>query len=283
VKVLIAKNAGFCYGVKRALALVYAALKEGEKSLYSLGPLIHNYQVVRDLEENGLKIISDIRDIEKGTLVIRSHGVSPQLLEEAKNKGLEILDATCPTVRRVQEYARALRGEGYQVIIIGDNKHPEVEGIKGYAGESALVISHKRELNQYLIQKKIGVVAQTTQTWENFQSVLTELTKVAEEIKLFNTLCSSTEARYKESMRLAQKVDVILVIGGESSANTAHLAYLCRQVQPHTFQIEKADDIEAPWLEKKKSIAIIAGASTPYWLIEDIREKLLSMFVGQLN
>jgi 4-hydroxy-3-methylbut-2-enyl diphosphate reductase len=280
VEVLVAKKAGFCYGVKRALELVYSALKESQEHLYSLGPLIHNSQVVKDLERNGLKILADINEVKNGTLVIRSHGVPPQVLAEAQNKGINILDATCPTVRKVQEYAKTLKEEGYQVVIIGDKGHPEVEGIKGYGGEKAIIIRSKAEISQHIIQERIGVVAQTTQTWVNFILVLTELVKAAKEIKVFNTLCPSTEARYKESIELAQKVDAILVIGGESSANTARLTHLCRQVQPHTFQIEEADEIETPWLEGKNSIGITAGASTPYWLIEDIQEKLLSKFVA---
>lgn len=279
MKVLVAKKAGFCSGVRRALALVDDALKENKVSLYSLGPLIHNPRVVMDLEEKGLKIITDTSQIKEGTLVIRSHGAPPQVLAGAQNRGISILDATCPTVRKVQQYAKALKEEGYQVIIIGDKDHPEIEGIIGYAGGKAIVISDKTEIRQHKIQERIGVVVQTTQTRKNFLSVLSELVKTTEEIKIYNTLCASTEARYKESVNLARKVDTILVIGGGISANTARLTQLCRQVQPRTFQIEDAEDIEIPWLERGKTIGITAGASTPDWLVEDIREKLLSKFV----
>jgi len=281
VEVLVAQKAGFCYGVKRALSLAYEALKEGQEPLYSLGPLIHNPQVVKDLEGNGLKIIEDMSQIKKGALVIRSHGAPASVFTEAQNKKINILDATCPTVKKVQEYAEFLREEGYQVIIIGDKEHPEVKVIEEYAGKNSIVIRDKTEISQHIIQERIGVVAQTTQPGANFLSALSELLKIAKEIKVFNTLCTSTEARYKESVGLARKVDVMLVIGGRASANTAHLTHLCRQEQPHTFQIEAADDIEIPWLDGKKTIGITAGASTPYWLIEDIREKLLSKFDGQ--
>lgn len=281
MEILVAKNAGFCYGVKRALSLVHDALKENQQPFYSLGPLIHNPQVVKYLEEKGLKMVDDISQIKKGNLVIRAHGASPRVLAEAQNKGINILDATCPTVRKVQKYAKALKEEGYQVVIIGDKDHPEVEGIRGYAEEKGIVISNKAEISEQTIQERIGVVVQTTQTWENFLLVLTELVKVAEEIKVFNTLCVSTEARYKESVELAQKVDTILVIGGKSSANTARLTQLCRHLQPHTYQIEDAKDIKITWLEAGKTIGITAGASTPAWLIEDIREKLRSKFVIQ--
>jgi (E)-4-hydroxy-3-methyl-but-2-enyl pyrophosphate reductase len=279
MEIFVARRSGFCYGVKRALSLVYDVLKENRGPLYSLGPLIHNPQVIKDLEEKGLKVIDDIKQIEKGSLVIRTHGVPPKVFEEAQNKEIKILDATCPTVRKVQQYAKSLKEEGYQVIIVGDKGHPEVSGIMGYAEEKAIVISDKEEINKHVIQGRIGMVIQTTQTWDNFISVLTELVKTVEEIKVFNTLCSSTESRYRESIELAEKVDTVLVIGGVSSANTARLTQLCRQVQPHTFQIEDAEDIDILGLEGGKKIGITAGASTPDWFIEDIREKLLSKFV----
>jgi 4-hydroxy-3-methylbut-2-enyl diphosphate reductase len=278
MEVLIAKEAGFCYGVKRALSLVYRALKEAQEPLYSLGPLIHNPQVVKELEARGLKTIADMDTIPKGTLVVRSHGAPPSLLQEAQNRSINILDATCPTVKRVQEYAEILNAEGYQVVIIGDKDHPEVKGIEGYAGEKAVVISNKEEINQNIILERIGVVVQTTQSWNNFQLVLAGLVKIAKEIRVFNTLCSSTATRYREAMNLARRTDAIIVVGGSSSANTARLTDLCRRAQPNTFQIESAEDIQPSWLEGKKKIGLTAGASTPYWLIEDVREKLISKF-----
>jgi len=278
MEVLIAREAGFCYGVKRALSLVGEALDKGKGPIYCLGPLIHNPQVVRELEEKGLKVINDIDQTEGGTLVIRSHGVPPLLLKEAEKRGINILDATCPNVKKVQEYAALLSKEGYQVIIIGERDHPEVKGIQGYAGTDSLIIGHKGEIDREMIGQRIGIVVQTTQLWRNFRAIATRLIRLAREVKLFNTLCPSTAIRYREALRLARQVDSLIVIGGASSANTARLSHLCRQVQPHTYQIESPDDIDPSWVEGKERIGLTAGASTPYWLINAVQREILTRY-----
>lgn len=271
--VILAKNPFFCYGVKRALKITSNSIKTCRISIYTFGPLIHNPQVVRDLEKKGVRAVNNLREIKEGILIIPAHGIAPQIINEAKDKGLRLIDATCPYVQRVKDLAKSLKDEGYQVIIVGDQGHPEVEGILGFIKEKAIILTKSSQIRPTKITKKVGVVAQTTQTLDNFQAIVQNLLKFTKELKVYNTICEETIKRQTSAQRIAKVVDLMLVIGGKNSANTNRLAKICQE-EVKTYHIEEAKELKAGWLKGKKRIGIAAGASTPDWIVKEVTKRL---------
>jgi 4-hydroxy-3-methylbut-2-enyl diphosphate reductase len=272
--VTVIKEAGFCFGVKRATQLAFEAAATRRGEVFTLGPLIHNPQVVAELAEAGVEVISDLGQKDKGTLIVRSHGLHPKILQQAEAKGLNIVDATCPFVKKVQSYAAALKREGYQVVIIGDRDHPEVQGIKGCSGNEIVVVGDKNQLQQLDLGKRLGVVAQTTQSVRNFSEIVSRLVGQAKEVKIYNTICKATSIRQKATLDLARRVELMIIVGGRNSANTNRLVQLCRQVDTPTHLVEVAEEIDPQWLEGKKEIGVSAGASTPQRIIFQVMERL---------
>ncbi len=270
----MALKAGFCFGVKRAIDMARATLDSKEGPIYSLGPLIHNPQVVSCLARMGLKEINDLGEIKEGTLVIRSHGVGPDLLETAREKGLEIVDATCPNVRRAQDLARELSRENIQVVVVGDKEHPEVQGIIGWTCGKAMVAENPEEAAELTAAGPIGVVAQTTQPQENFDAVVDILRKTGAEVRVCNTICNATAERQKAALDLARQVDVMVVVGGKNSANTRKLASLCHASGTRTYHIEEAGQMDPAWFRGVKVAGLTAGASTPDWIIEEVMRRM---------
>lgn len=272
MKIKKAEMAGFCFGVKRAIEL---ALREAQAGtgVYTLGPLIHNPQVIERLKARGINpfeishLPSDIK-----TVVIRTHGVAREINEYLNSLGIKVIDATCPFVKKAQQYAKLLHEEGYQVLILGDANHPEVVGIKSYAGPDAIVVKEPEEIVK--LKKRVGVVVQTTQPVEKLQRLLEKAITLCKELKVYNTICNSTAQRLKETAELAGSVDIMIVIGGRNSANTTQLARLCESLGVRTYHIETADELKDEWFEGVASIGVTAGASTPDWIIEDIINKL---------
>ncbi len=275
MKVELAAYSGFCFGVKRAIKVAFrAAGDEKAKPVYSLGPLIHNPQVVDELKHQGVKIIEGLSGIKGGTLIIRSHGAHPSALTKAEDAGLKIVDATCPLVKRVQDLAKILDEEGYSVIIIGERDHYEVKALLGFAGDEALVIESLEEAKQVKKAKKLGILSQTTQAMGNFKEIVGELSLRVEEMKLFNTICEATRKRQKATLDLSRRVDLVFVLGGQESANTRRLAQISREAGTETYHLETAEEINCSWLEGKEKIGVTAGASTPDWIIEEVLDKL---------
>lgn len=273
LETITAEEAGFCFGVQRAVDIAIKAVKNHEnKDVYTLGPIIHNPQVVQKLENLGVKAIDSIDEIEQGVIIIRSHGVEPKILEKAKDKGLHIIDTTCPYVKNAQKYAAKLVEEGYQTFIYGDKNHPEVKGIYGATNKKANIINSKKELLSKNIKEKIGFVAQTTKSPTSYKKLISEVIIKTNELKVFNTICNTTEVRQNSALELAEKVDVMFVIGGHNSANTNRLAEICKKTQTPTYHIETADEIDPSWINGKEKIGITAGASTPDWLIKEVIE-----------
>lgn len=282
-----ANLAGFCYGVKRAIDLT-TDLKEKnpDKNVFILGELIHNNQVIENLRNMGIKIINDIEEItepQNSICVIRTHGATPQDINKIKEKGCQILDATCVDVKKVQEKAKALIVEGYKLIIIGKDNHPEVIGIKAHAEENtdqkAIVIASADDINTHIEEikdaKRIGIVIQTTQKTENLQNILAVVSQYAKELKVYNTICKTTSNRQKEAKNLAQEVDLMIVVGSKTSANTSHLAEILSEITA-TIHIETEDEIcnYEELIEKSPNIGITAGASTPEYIINNVIKKL---------
>ncbi|HYA87011.1 MAG TPA: 4-hydroxy-3-methylbut-2-enyl diphosphate reductase [Nitrospirota bacterium] len=273
MEIFLADKAGFCFGVKRAINTAFEAV--GKTQVYCLGPLIHNPQEVDRLRRAGVQTVEDFTSLSPGdTLIIRSHGVPPRVLSQAREMGLTIIDLTCPFVGKAQRYAEELHKEGYQVVVVGEKKHPEVQSILGFAGESAVIVESANDVKGLKLQGRIGVVAQTTQSYGNFSEIVLTLLRISKELKVFNTICSSTKERQEAARVLARQVDLMLVVGGRNSANTSRLADLCRKEGKPTYHIEIADEINAAWLNGIHKVGVTAGASTPDWIVEGVIDKL---------
>lgn len=278
MKVIVAKHAGVCYGVQRALDLAQKSVDTAQGSaVYSLGPLIHNPQAVEQLKESGVQVARKVEDIKEGTLIIRSHGVAPEIIDEAKRVGLRVVDATCPHVSKAQDAARLLAAQGYCVVIVGEADHPEVAGIKAYAGQDALVVSRVDELPARLPSRRIGVVVQTTQVVEGLNEVVSNLLTRSSELRVYNTICSATSLRQTAARELASQVDVVVVVGGHNSGNTTRLAEICREVNERTYHVETADELEKAWFEGVDIVGVTAGASTPDEQMRGVIERIEEM------
>jgi 4-hydroxy-3-methylbut-2-enyl diphosphate reductase len=264
MEVILAEKAGFCFGVQRAINTAFKAAGEGR--VYCLGPIIHNPQEVARLKDAGVETIEDFSGLKPGdSLIIRSHGVPPTVLTKAREQGLTIIDLTCPFVAKAQQHADMLRKEGYQIVVVGEKKHPEVQSILGYAGENSVVVETPEDMGQIQFQSRLGVVAQTTQSYGNFSEIVLRLLRLSKELKVFNTICSSTKERQDATRLLASRVDVMFVVGGRNSANTSRLVSLCR---------EAGKEIRPEWLKGVGTVGVTAGASTPSWVIDAVLKRL---------
>jgi (E)-4-hydroxy-3-methyl-but-2-enyl pyrophosphate reductase len=270
MKVFVVKKAGFCFGVKRAIKIAFDVAKKKNEKVYTWGPLIHNPQVVEDLKKKGVYVVEDLRKIKRGTLIIRSHGIHPKILERIKRRKIEVVDATCPFVKKAQNKARLLSDQGYPVAVVGEADHPEVQGIMGYANDCALVINLNRIRMDFRKFKRLGVVAQTTLNIEVFRQVVGKLKEKVEELKVFNTICHATAQAQKKTLELAEKVDVMIVVGGHNSANTSRLAKLCKGLGTPTHHIETAKELRRGWFKDKAKVGVTGGTSTPDWLIREV-------------
>jgi 4-hydroxy-3-methylbut-2-enyl diphosphate reductase len=273
MKVVLAKRAGFCFGVKRATQMAFEAAGKDKKT-YTLGPIIHSPQVVNKLEGMGVKVLKNLDSMDSGTIIIRSHGVASDEIDEAVQKKLEIVDATCPFVKKAQEHVKSLSESGYGVVVVGDADHPEVQGIVSYGGDKVFVVGSGEEVKKLPKMSKIGVVAQTTQSFENLKNVVSECLLRGGEIRVFNTICDATAVRQEEAKELAGQVDCMLVVGGFNSANTRRLAEVCAELQPLTHHIETAAEINSAWFDGVERVGVTAGASTPKWIIDEVMSKI---------
>jgi 4-hydroxy-3-methylbut-2-enyl diphosphate reductase len=262
MKVLVARHAGICYGVERALKLADEAAATG-REVHTLGPLIHNPQAVEALRSRGVVVAGCLEDAEDGILVIRSHGVDPAIIEAAGEKGLDVVDATCPFVSSAQQAAAQLRADGYTVVIVGEADHPEVEGIVAHAGGEAIVVEEVGDIPDRLPSRKVGIVVQTTQSLERLNQVVAALMPRVSEIKVVNTICSATGQRQRAAEELARSVDVMVVVGGLNSGNTTRLAEICRRVNDRVHHVETAGELRPEWFAGADTVGVTAGASTP--------------------
>lgn len=262
MKVVVARYAGVCYGVERALKLAGKAAGAGGP-VASLGPLIHNPQAVAALESQGISVAASLDDVHTGTLIVRTHGVDPALVSAAKAKGLNVIDATCPFVGAAHKCAADLAADGYGVVIVGESDHPEVAGILAHAGGKAIIVQRASDLPDRLPGRQIGVVVQTTQPPAVLQEVVDALLPRVAELRVCNTICSATEKRQESAAELAEGVDVIVVVGGHNSGNTKRLTEICAARNPRTHHVETADELDEVWFTGAEVVGVTAGASTP--------------------
>ncbi|MEA3241324.1 MAG: 4-hydroxy-3-methylbut-2-enyl diphosphate reductase [Pseudomonadota bacterium] len=282
MKIKLATTAGFCFGVKRAVNLAAKAAEDyPDQPIYTLGPIIHNPQVVKNLEAKGIHPLDSPADVNHGIIILRSHGVTRQELSQLNNNpAMTVIDATCPFVKRAQEIVARMKEENYQIIIVGEKHHPEVAGLISYGDPAhTLAISGHEEMPVEVIRHqkathKIALLAQTTQSYENFSSVAECLLPLKGETRCFNTICNATSDRQQESLAIATETDCMIIIGGFSSANTTRLYQLCKAMQPCSYHIEIPEQLQADWFAGIHTVGITAGASTPKWLIEKVTHQI---------
>ena len=275
MEVVLAKSSGFCFGVKRAVDRVYEQLAENKK-IYTYGPIVHNDDVVADLEEKGVKVLNtkeELTELTEGSVVIRAHGVPKEIYEIMEQKNIECIDATCPFVKRIHKIVEKESAEGRRIIVIGNAKHPEVEGIRGWCKTPATVIESREEALQFNGSKddKYCVVSQTTFNYKKFQELVEIFQKKGQDIIVANTICSATEERQKEASELAAKADVMIVIGGTHSSNTRKLYELCKSECENTYYIQTLADLQLELPNSVELVGITAGASTPNKIIEEVQ------------
>ena len=272
MKVKIAKNAGFCFGVKRAMKMAWDELEKSNDGIYALGPLIHNKQAVLKYEENGLKTINEVNDVPTSNrMIIRSHGVGESVYIESDKKGLDVIDTTCPFVKKIHEIAKDYYSKGYKVIVIGDAKHPEVMGINGWCNNEAIIIKTNEDLENVELEKsnKYCIVAQTTINVDLYNKIVEALSEKLEEVVFNNTICSATKVRQEAAKEISKEVDMMIVVGGKHSSNTQKLVQICMEYVP-TLAIETVAELNEEDFKNYNTIGLTAGASTPDWIIEEV-------------
>ena len=281
MEVTVAKTAGFCFGVKRAVEKVYDQIGRTEKRIYTYGPIIHNEQVVGDLREKGVEVIDsleELKTIRNAVVVIRSHGVGKNVYEILKENDVEIVDATCPYVKKIHRIVEKQSAEGRKVLIIGSEDHPEVQGIKGWGDERTVVIEDMDDFLKLQLpeNEKLCIVSQTTFNYKKFQDIVEKISKTRYDITVLNTICNATQERQVEAMRIASQVDVMLVIGGKHSSNTQKLYDICRKECKNTYYIQTLGDFNPECISSVRRVGITAGASTPNNIIEEVHTKCQS-------
>lgn len=269
MEIRIAENCGFCYGVKRAVNMAQDTSDQLERS-YTLGPIIHNPQVVSNLEEHGVYAVYSLDEIPGGTVIIRSHGVGPAVYEEATDKGLKVVDATCPHVKKAQQDAKSVIDSGMSLVILGEKKHPEVISINLWAQNKGIVIETEEKAKILPFVENRGVVVQTTFSQFKFQSIIDILEEKTQNLKVFKTICTATQERQNSAVELAKTVDLMIVVGGKNSGNTNRLAEVCRDVGCTTYHIETAAELQLDWFNHVQTVGVTAGASTPDWIIKEV-------------
>lgn len=273
-KIVVAEHAGACYGVERALRMAEDTARTTSGPVHTLGPLIHNPRVVASLQEQGVTAMEDLAEVEpQATLLLRTHGVTPEVEAQARRTGARVIDATCPFVKRVHKVVEQLEAEGYQIIVVGEAGHPEVEGTCGHARD-ALVIGSAADIDPAHLQRRVGLVVQTTLSRTVVREVVSTLVGMVGELRLIDTVCEATRDRQLAAAQLAAVSDVMIVVGGKNSANTCHLAQVCEGQGTRTHHVESEDELLAEWFCDAASVGITAGASTPAAHIEAVRQRV---------
>ena len=280
MNVTLAKSAGFCFGVKRAVNMVYEEIEKGNGPIYTYGPIIHNDEVVKDFEKNGVVVVKDLAqldELEKGKIIVRSHGISRDEYITMEEKGYEVIDATCPFVRKIHKLVDEHSKLGEHIVIVGNPKHPEVCGIKGWVnGEDVTIIESKEEAEEFTVNsdKKVCIVSQTTFNYNKFQELVEIIAEKEYNIIVLNTICNATEERQTEARQIAKEVDAMIVIGDKNSSNTQKLFEICNTECEKTYYIQTSKDMDYQLLKSINNVGITAGASTPNNIIEEVSKNV---------
>ncbi|RKW56211.1 MAG: 4-hydroxy-3-methylbut-2-enyl diphosphate reductase [Lachnospiraceae bacterium] len=282
MKVELAKSAGFCFGVEKAVNTVYEEAKKNDDIVYTLGPIIHNEEVVKDMKKRGVEAVAieDLHSLPKGTVIIRSHGVSKEIYNYVKESGHRVVDATCPFVKKIHAIVSVQSGKGKTVVIIGNPKHPEVEGIRGWGDQNTYAVENIDEFIKLDLKKdkEIIIVAQTTFNHKKFQEIIDKISLLGYDVRCFNTICNATQERQAEAKNIASNVDAMIVIGDKKSSNTGKLVEICQEECKNTVFIQTLEDLDYDALLSVDSVGITAGASTPKHIIEEVQNIVRSKF-----
>ena len=282
MKVELAKSAGFCFGVEKAVNTVYEEAKKENEIVYTLGPIIHNEEVVKDMKKRGVEAVKmeDLASLPKGTVIIRSHGVSRDVYNFVKHSGHRVVDATCPFVKKIHAIVSVQSGKGKTVVIIGNPDHPEVMGIKGWGDENTYAVENIEQFINLGLKKdeEIIIVAQTTFNHKKFQEIIDKISLLGYDVRCFNTICNATQERQAEAKKIASNVDAMIVIGDKKSSNTGKLVEICQEECKNTVFIQTLEDLNYDALLSVDSVGITAGASTPKHIIEEVQNIVRSKF-----
>ena len=285
MKIKIAKSSGFCFGVKRAVDQVYDEIKKNNKNkkIYTYGPIIHNEEVVKDLALKGVKVIDtkeELKQLKDGVIIIRSHGVERKIYDIIEENGLTLVDATCPFVRKIHKIVQNEKNKNMHTIIVGNEHHPEVEGIKGWAGKDITVIHNEEEAKKFILPNKnsICIVSQTTFNYNKFKYIVEIISKKGYDISVLDTICNATHERQAEAKEIAKEVEAMIVIGGKHSSNTQKLYEICKKECNNTYYIQTLEDLDLSELENISYVGITAGASTPNNIIEEVHTNVRAKF-----
>lgn len=277
--VAVAKSAGFCFGVRRAITLAEETARGEKKRIYTLGPLIHNPQEVRRLGRCGIRAVASPARLKDETLILRTHGIPAGLRERLAARHLTLVDATCPFVKRAQEIVKQFSAGDVQIILVGEKTHPEVVALVSYGKGKCVVVENLDDLKKVALGPSVAVVSQTTQTPENFATIIRYLKKRRRKLTVFNTICRATIDRQTAARTLARRVDAMVIVGGKNSGNTRRLAEICRAYTP-TWHIETAAELRPRWFSGKRCAGITAGASTPDWIIHEVKDTITTILQG---
>jgi 4-hydroxy-3-methylbut-2-enyl diphosphate reductase len=273
MKIIVAKDAGYCFGVRDAVNLAHD-VAEKENEVYMLGDIVHNEDVVKDLSNSGAKVVGSLNEVPKDKKVLfRAHGTIPSLWKQAEEKGQEIVDATCPLVHKIHKEVKELQDEGRRIVVVGDHGHDEVIAIAAQA-KDAIIVSDPQEALKLRKYRKIGVVSQSTQMIENVQEIINILISKIYDIRFINTICFPTKRNHEQIKELARDCDVIVIIGSFTSANSKRLTKMSKTINPKTYQVTCADEIQIEWFNDCSKVGLSAGASTPDYLIKSVYDKI---------
>ena len=285
MEVIRAKTAGFCFGVKRAVDTVYEQLEKASESttIYTYGPIIHNEEVVKDMKQKGVIVLQSEAELDaltEGTVIIRSHGVEKAIYDKLNAQGIKIVDATCPFVKKIHNIVQKESINGNYIIIVGNPQHPEVEGIRGWAGTKATVVQTKEDIDKLKIpeNEKVCVVSQTTFNYNKFKELVEIILKKSYDVSVLNTICNATKERQTEAQHIAEEVDAMIVIGDKHSSNTQKLFEICKNACKDTYYIQTLDDLDMNQLGSVETVGITAGASTPNNIIEEVQNNVRIIF-----
>ena len=288
VEITISPNGGACFGVVRAIKLGQMAANKGktnQNAVYSFGAIVHNPKTIRELEAQGVMTVDEPAAVEGGTVILRSHGVRQEIEKDFKDRGIQVVDATCPLVKKPQKIAASLASRGYYLVLVGDANHPEVKGVLSYfGGHNYLVTYQAADLEKIPSEvQKVGVVAQTTIEVKVLNAIVEACQKRFSDVAVYNTICDATSIRQEEAEVLAKKADVLVVVGGKNSSNTNKLVKICKQYQPNTHLIEEIDELQNDWFLGKKKIGVTGGASTPQEYVDAVGEKIAEIMSSHIS
>jgi len=278
--ILLSKKMGFCLGVKKSIELANKTIKNKNTMIYMYGPIIHNPRIIKDYQKKGVKIINDFSKIPDGSTVItRAHGISPARCMEAKNRKINLIDTTCPNVKKLQKIATYLYEKQYFIIIYGDKNHPEISSVMEMVNHHALIVNQTAEIIDINQKKKIGIISQTTKNMHDFKKMASFLVDKTKELRIFNTICPATMERQESVYDLSKNVDVMVIIGGKNSANTSRLAEICKNQGVKTYHVEEKNQLKRDWFSKNDRVGIGSGASTPDYLTKEIIQQLKEWYL----